>query len=351
MAQILRIACVAAAAVLASLLPLSAVSAQGAPDWPRERIARFAAYSAAHRDVAAERAYIRKRTAALVAAAPAFAEVGHDDRPPLIWRVDGVKSLWDGVDFPELVVVPAGEFTMGSPETEAHRRVDEGPRHRVRIGYALAISRYPVTVAEFARFVAATGHDMGNSCKTFEDGAWDDHRPGRTWRTPGYAQSDSDPAICIDWDDAQAYVAWISKRTGHAYRLLSEAEYEYANRAGTTTAYWWGDALGTNHAACDGCGMAIAGTETSPVGRFAPNPFGLYDTTGNAWSWVSDCWNTGYATAPADGSPNLSGDCTAHAQRGGAWYYIPGNLRSAIRVHDEATLRNYHNTFRVSLVL
>lgn len=346
MALVFRTACIAAAA----MLPFTA-QARSVPDWPHERIARFAAYSVAHPDLAADRARIRKRTAALVAAAPAFAAVGDEGKPPVIWRADGLHDLWDGVDFPEMVVVPAGEFTMGSAETEPHRRADEGPRHRVRIGYALAVSKYPVTVAEFARFIAATGHDMGNSCKTFEDGAWDDHRPGRSWRNPGYAQSASDPAICVDWNDAQAYVAWLSKRTGHAYRLLSEAEYEYANRAGTTTAYWWGDTLGSNHAACDACAMAIPDTETVPVGRFAPNPFGLYDTTGNAWSWVSDCWNTGYATAPTDGSPNLRDDCTARAQRGGAWYFIPGNLRSAIRVHDEATLRNYHNAFRLALPL
>ena len=124
---------------------------------------------------------------------------------------------------------------------------------------------------------------------------------------PGYPQTNDQPVVCVNAGDAQAYVAWISRETGHAYRLLSETEYEFANRAGTSTAYWWGDDIHGDHASCDACGNPIKPAATVPVSGFAPNPFGLYDTTGNAWSWVSDCYQPTYDGAPFDGSAVTGG--------------------------------------------
>jgi formylglycine-generating enzyme required for sulfatase activity len=259
-------------------------------------------------------------------------------------------ELWDGAAFPQMVAVPAGEFIMGSSPSEPNRRADEGPAHLVQIGYAMAVGKFPISVAEYGRFVSEAGYKPVEVCKTFEAGAWQE-REGRSWLNPGYPQTINDPVVCINWNDAQAYVAWLAKTTGRPYRLLSSAEYEYVNRAGTQTPYWWGADIGGDHANCNACGNAVDYKTTIPVGGFAPNPFGLYDTTGNAWSWVSDCLQEDYTGLASDGSPSSSGDCGKHVLRGGAWFYVPGNLRSAIHTKDETTLRNYHNGFRVALTL
>ena len=137
------------------------------------------------------------------------------------------------------------------------------------------------------------------------------------------------PVINVNWDDAQQYVAWFSKMTGQPYRLLTEAEWEYAARAGTTTAYSWGDEIGKGNANCNGCGSKWDNRETSPVGSFKPNAFGLYDMHGNVWQWVQDCYHDNYNGAPTDGSAWTSGDCSRRVLRGGAWGNFPRNLRAA----------------------
>jgi len=344
---------------------LAAVSAHAdEASWLKDRQARFAAYQAAHPNPDAEVAAIKAATATMIAAAPPFdpAAVG---RAPAIWRASGKPlELWDGADLPPMIVVPAGEYTMGSAASEPGRQADEGPRHRARIAHAFAVSEYPVTVGEFARFVAETRHDAGNSCLTVEGGVWDVHL-GRNWRDPGFAQTNDSPAVCVNWNDAQAYTAWLSRRTGHAYRLLTEAEYEYANRAGSMTAYWWGDdpLAACAHANGGDLDLKAAFAErganachdgyvfTSPVGAFGPNPFGLYDTTGNAWSWLQDCWNDSYAGATMDGSANLGGDCEKRAHRGGSWRAPAPALRSAWRVGVQADFRGHGDDFRVARTL
>jgi len=135
----------------------------------------------------------------------------------------------------------------------------------------------------------------------------------------------------VNWNDAQAYAAWLSRKTGKHYRLLSESEWEYAARGGATTAYYWGDAVGKGNAACNGCGGEWDKKTAAPVGSFAPNPFGLYDMAGNVMQWTLDCWNPNYEGAPADGSPWMSGDCTHHVVRGGNWFIRPFALRSGFR--------------------
>jgi formylglycine-generating enzyme required for sulfatase activity len=355
-----RIAAVALAAF--GLMTLS-VQAHDST-WLKDRRARFSAYQTARPDPGAELARIKAATAAMVAAAPFF-DAAAVDREPLIWRVlDKPLELWDGAELPVMVVVPAGEFTMGSSVSEPGRQANEGPRHRVRIAQAFAVSKYPVTVGEFARFVAETGHDAGNNCLTVEGGVWD-MRAGRNWRNPAFAQTDDSPAVCVNWNDAQAYAAWLSQKTGHAYRLLTEAEYEYVNRAGSVTSYWWGDdaAAACAHANGGDLDLKAAFAErgvnachdgfvfTSPVGAYGPNPFGLYDTTGDAWSWLQDCWNDSYAGAPTDGSANLVGDCTKRAHRGGSWRAPPAALRSAWRVGVQADFRGHGDDFRVARTL
>jgi formylglycine-generating enzyme required for sulfatase activity len=212
-------------------------------------------------------------------------------------------------DCPEMIVIPAGSFTMGSPATEKYRYGNEGPQHKVTVSRPFAVSKFDVTFADWDACVSVGG------CPQATDSGM-----GR----------DTKPVINVSWDDAQTYVAWLSKMTGQPYRLLTEAEWEYAARAGTTTAYYWGDEIGTGNANCNGCGSQRT-HQSSPVGSFRPNAFGLYDMAGNVWQWVQDCWHNSYDGAPSDGSSWISGDCSRRVVRGGDWDGFPPGLRAAIR--------------------
>ena len=255
----------------------------------------------------------------------------------------------DCADCPEMVVVPSGSFMMGSPPSEEGRQDYEGPVHRVSIPARFAVGVYEVTHGEFGRFVSSTGRSMRNECQTLEDGEWE-YRSGRSWRSPGFSQTDLHPAVCVSWEDAQAYVAWLSGETGKAYRLLSESEWEYVARGGTTTRYHWGDAIGRNRANCGGglCGSRWDGESTSPAGVFGANAFGLHDVHGNVWEWVEDCRNESYAGAPRDGSAWMSGDCSFHILRGGSWVNNPRDLRAASRGRGVTGNRSYDVGFRVA---
>ena len=231
---------------------------------------------------------------------------------------------------PELVVVPAGSYQMGSPSSEEGRADDEGPVHRVTIAQPFAVGVYEVTFAEWDACVS------GGGCNG--------HRPNdRGWGGRGRR-----PVINVSWEDARAYVAWLSRETGQRYRLLSEAEWEYVARAGTTTKYWWGDETGQNRANCYGCGSQWDSEQTAPVGSFRPNAFGLHDVHGNVWEWVQDCWNGNYAGAPGDGRAWEMGDCSRRVLRGGSWYVEPWYLRSALRIRGTAGNRGSGSGFRIA---
>ena len=241
---------------------------------------------------------------------------------------------------PDMVLIPSGEFRMGSPIDEDGRDHNEGPMHLVRFAKSFYAGKYDVTVGEFSRFVKETNHDLvGRSC---------DDKPGVSWRDPGFAQDEKHPVVCVSFADAQAYAGWLSKKTGHTYRLLSESEYEYVSRAGTRTAFWWGAKVGINHANCAHCGSAWDGKGTSPVGSFPPNPWGLYDTTGNVYVWVSDCWNDIYDNATVDGTPNTKGDCAQRGLRGGGWGSGVPHVRSAFRLADPTGARYDNMGLRVA---
>jgi len=235
-------------------------------------------------------------------------------------------------DCPEMIVVPAGSFTMGGP-TQA-----EQPPHAVTFSKPFAVSKYELTFADWDACV------KGGGCNGYKpaDQGWGRGRQ---------------PAINVDWDDAQAYVAWLSQVTGKTYRLLSEAEYEYATRAGTTTAYPWGDDIKLNGQAmanCDGCGSKWDNQQTAPVGSFYPNEFGLYDMVGNVLEWTKDCVHKNYNDAPADGSAWLQangGDCTNRILRGGSWDDTPAVLRSANRGRGASGTRNGDIGFRLGRTL
>ena len=264
---------------------------------------------------------------------------------------------------PEMVVVPAGSYRMGSPSSE-EGQPDERPVHEVTIAVPFAIGRHEVTVAEFGRFADATGYSTGNSCRTFEGGDWKS-RAGRGWRNPGFGQSGRHPVACVSWNDAQAYVAWLSRETGEEYRLPSESEWEYAARAGTATARYWGDdesrqcrhANGADASAKERYSDWTAAScrdghaHTAPVGSFATNGWGLHDVLGNVWEWTEDCWNNSYAGAPSDGSAWEYGECSERVLRGGSWDSEPSVLRAAVRFWNSTGDRNYNVGFRVARTL
>jgi formylglycine-generating enzyme required for sulfatase activity len=232
-------------------------------------------------------------------------------------------------DCPEMIIVPAGEFIMGSPADEQGRYGDEGPPHQVTITRAFAVSKFSVTFADWDACVA-----IGGCSASANDASW-----GRGTR----------PVINVSWYDARAYVAWLSRMTGQPYRLLSEAEWEYAARAGTETAYSFGDdAVMLGQYAWY---IANSDARTHPVGVKRPNAFGLYDMAGNVWEWVQDCYHADYPGAPTDGSAWTGGDCNRRVARGGSWNDNPHYLRSASRRWLSTDTRFNQVGFRVGRTL
>jgi formylglycine-generating enzyme required for sulfatase activity len=233
-------------------------------------------------------------------------------------------------DCPEMVVIPAGEFMMGSAVTEKGRYDIEDPQHKVTIARPFAVSKFDVTFANWDACFSVGG------CPRASDS--------------GYGR-EAKPVINVNWDDARQYVAWLSKMTGKSYRLLTEAEWEYAARAGSTTGYYWGDEIGKKNANCIGCGSDWDGRQTSPVGSFRPNAFGLYDMAGNVWQWVEDCYHASYKGSPVDGSAWNEGDCFHHIVRGGSWDDSLRNARPANRNGVAADDRSNFLGFRIGRTL
>jgi len=247
----------------------------------------------------------------------------------------------DCPECPELVVVPAGQFTMGSPESDELRSPNEGPEHTVTFAKAFAIGKYEVTFDEWDACVAE------KACAAVEDDGW-----GRGRR----------PVIFVNFQMAHDYTRWLTQKTGKAYRVPSEAEWEYAARAGSTTQWFWGDdpkracefgnvgddTLRTEHPDWPLHDCKDGFPKTSPVGSFKANAFGLHDTVGNVWEWVEDCYNETYAGAPADGRAWLTGDCVRRVDKGGGWYNKPSAVRPALRyAGDDPGRQNNTLGFRV----
>jgi formylglycine-generating enzyme required for sulfatase activity len=286
-------------------------------------------------------------------------------------EVQSGAALRDCDDCPEMVVIPEGDFVMGSPSSEPGRSDEEGPQRRVHVR-KFAASKFDVTREQWAAFVAAKNVGTGDGC------AWsglpgapiDELNPSATWSHLGFPQDDSHPAVCVSWYDAKDYAHWLSERTGHRYRLLTEAEWEYAARAGSTTAFPWGAVASHEHAnygADECCSALVAGRDqwmnTSPVGSFPANAFGLHDMNGNVMQWVQDCLSLSYDDHPTDGSAyekdvvmTLTGDlaplsgtttCTYRIIRGGDSNNPPAFIRSAARNFAPVpgtTLRNYRSS-------
>ncbi len=255
-------------------------------------------------------------------------------------------TLRDGGSGPEMVVIPAGSFRMGDIQGEGFS--NEQPVHSVSVA-SFAMGRYEVTVGEFRRFVEATGYqtdaEKGDGCYVVNnEGYWETEKDAN-WRNPYLSQTDNHPVVCVSWNDATAYAAWLTEQTGHQYRLPTEAEWEYSARAGTETSRYWGnnpdDACAyanvhdntskevngfswTHHDCTDGY------AKTAPVGRFQPNAYGLFDVLGNAWEWTCSEYESSYQGAEqrcvsTDDSSSL------RALRGGAWGNEPRFVRTAYR--------------------
>jgi formylglycine-generating enzyme required for sulfatase activity len=237
----------------------------------------------------------------------------------------------DGADYcPQMIVLPLGSFLMGSLTSEKWHREREEPQHAVTLARRFAVAKFELTYSEWDTCVLNEGCTQGIS-----DNGW-----GRGQR----------PVTNVNWDDAQHYATWLSEMTGKPYRLLTEAEYEYATRAGTKTDYPWGDAAGQDHANCKGC--SDTDLKTTEVGSFDPNAFGLFDMAGNAVEWVQDCWHENYNGAPNDGSAWVEGgDCSSRVVRGGSWWSRPELMRSASRTSAPSTLRENEIGFRVARTL
>jgi len=224
---------------------------------------------------------------------------------------------------PELVVVPSGLFIMGSNG----KRKTEKPARRVNITKPFAIGRYEITFKEWFACLDA------GACTHNPD----DHKWGRKGR----------PVINVTWDQVEAYTKWLTRETGFTYRLPSESEWEYAHRAGTTTDFWWGDSAGENNANCKDCKSKWSAKSSAPVGSFKPNPFGLYDTAGNLFEWVSDCWNPDHRGAPKTTAPRKEGNCNFRVIRGGSFYYFNKVSRASYRAKNPPGVKSYWLGFRV----
>ena len=267
------------------------------------------------------------------------------------------QTIKDCVDCPELVVLPAGSFMMGSSAQEQAQAQAQGakkeitdrenPQHNVSIS-RFAMGKTEVTKAQYAAFVSATGHNAGNSCWIWTGSKWED-TTGRNWQNPGYSQSDNDPVACVNWHDGQAYAKWLSNKTGKQYRLPSESEWEYAARAGSSGKWSCGDEEGQlgQYAWYE----ANSGEKTQPVGTKKPNAFGLYDMHGNVWEWTQDCWNESYTGAPTDNAASTTGNCGQRVGRGGSWSGNAVNSRSASRGRDDAASRDSFLGFRLARML
>jgi formylglycine-generating enzyme required for sulfatase activity len=253
-----------------------------------------------------------------------------------------------------MVVIPAGKFRMGTTDAELAALTAsygdhfkrEAPQQEVTCSQPFAVGRFAVT---FDEWEAAQ-----------RDGSW----PRVTGLPPRQPSDEKGwgrgcrPVIAVSWDDAQAYVKWLSAKTGQTYRLLSEAEWEYACRAGSETAFWWGDTISASQANYDATNVYWGGSpgeyrkKTVPVDQFQPNPWGLYQMHGNVGEWCEDCWNWSYAGKPASlkatGGVWTTGDCSQRVLRGGSWYSVPPVLRSAYRSRSLATNRYGYAGFRVA---
>ena len=301
--------------------------------------------------------------AALAAIAMVFCNVAMADdtrRPGTVFS--------DCDDCPQMVVVPPGEFMMGTPISadEIDRDRGEGPQVKIVIDRPFAVGRTEITHGQFKAFVEATGHDVKNGCRVWDDTRGFNNDPEANWldRRQPRRVKDEHPVGCVSWLDAKSYAAWLSRRTSQKYRLLTEAEWEYAARGGTSGSRFWGDASNQACRWANTFDQTAARTypfpwypatcsdgfaDLAPVGQFEPNPFGLFDMIGNVWEWTEDCFAPTHIGRPKDGSAWVwEGGCDRRATRGGGWLSAPERNRIAWPGRDPADFRNTQFGFRIA---
>ena len=269
--------------------------------------------------------------------------------------VNAILGIRDPFEI-ELVWMPAGTFRMG--DTTGKGQADERPTRNVTLP-GFWMMRTEVTRGMYRRFVTDSGHDSGSSCWV-HDGDWEE-KDGLDWRSPGFRQDDDHPVTCVSWHDARALSDWLNRRTGQKFRLPSEAEWEYAARAGSNGTRYMGEnasALCSHANAADRRaledypGFAVNDcddgyTRTAPVASYTASPWGLYDIYGNVWEWVEDCWQPSYRGTPVDGTAHAGGDCSRRGFRGGGYGDIPRFARSTLRNRDLAIHRKDDIGFRL----
>ncbi len=281
----------------------------------------------------------------------------------------------DCPDCPEMALIPAGAFTMGTTSAQKEQLQaagiwneelfgDELPARHIAAP-AFAMTRTEVTIAQFQAFIDATGYRPSGVCFGLQEGVGEfGFRERINWRHPGYDQGPDHPVVCVTWWDAQAYARWLSLRTGETYRLPTEAEWEYAARAGTQTHYFWGDNADAGCVYMNGADQTLrrafpnAGVVncddgalyTAPVASYRPNQFGLSDMTGNVFEWIQDCYGA-YDPERTDSAAVVTGDCASRLVRGGSWDYPSDNLRLALRSVFTPTVRSSRVGFRLARTL
>ncbi|MEK8017544.1 MAG: formylglycine-generating enzyme family protein, partial [Candidatus Parabeggiatoa sp.] len=246
-------------------------------------------------------------------------------------------TLADGSLGPEMVVIPAGTFRMGDIQGVGFS--NQQPVHEVSVA-RFAMGRYEVTVGEFRQFVEATGYktdaEKGDGCYVGFN-----KQKELNWHNPSFSQTNNQPVICVSWNDVTAYAEWLSEQTGQQYRLPTEAEWEYAARAGTETKYWWGDEMGSNNANCRNSSCDDSFKYTAPVGSFEPNPFGLFDVSGNVWEWTCSEYEKKYSGKEQSClNKSEANDGSLFVLRGGSWSNGAMRRRSASRDGDQRSFRD-----------
>ncbi len=261
-------------------------------------------------------------------AAPAHSEkvpaaLQDETAAPSKAAVSTITETTDCKTCPIVIGLPAGVYTMGSNSSDP----TEQPAFRVTISQPFAIGKYEVTIGQWSACVDA------GACPRVTS---DTERPA------------NGPVRDVSWDDVHLYLAWLSKVSGKAYRLPTEAEWEYAARGGTSTRYWWGQQMATGKSNCKECGEPWQAEAPAKVGSFERNPFGLYDMNGSVWEWVSDCWHSSYQRAPSDGRSWEEPDCRVRVLRGGSWREGASYMPSSTRFKYDASVRQSQNGFRVA---
>lgn len=249
-----------------------------------------------------------------------------------------VRSFRDCIECPEMVEIPKGSFLMGSDMG----RDDEKPQHRVIIENNFSVGKYEVTRRQYVFFLRDSNFSPDDGCEVYDLPSFNMDIT-RSWADPAFTQDADHPAVCVSWRDAQSYVDWLSSTTGEQYRLLSESEWEYVARAGSTTNYSFGDNIDSTKA-----NYGDEFRKTTAVGSYPENGFGLHDIHGNAAEWVADCWADNYEHTPVTGGPMTQGPCRKRILRGGTWHNQPQYLRSAFRNGYFADFRLSGIGFRVA---